>query len=97
MFLQSSMPGTKFLIALGGWNDSQGSKKYSTLLASPTLIANFVSEAVSFISKYGFDGLDLDYEFPSIADKAGFTSLVTSLRDEFTPRGWQLTASVSAR
>jgi chitinase len=90
------MPGTKFLVALGGWTDSEGSK-YSTLLASSTRIANFVSQAVTFISQYGFDGLDLDYEYPSSADKAGFTSLVTSLRAAFTPRGWQLTAAVSAR
>ena len=91
------MPGTKFLVALGGWNDSQGSSKYSTLLASSARIATFVSQAVLFISKYGFDGLDLDYEYPSSADKAGFTALVTSLRTAFTPRGWQLAAAVSAR
>ncbi len=91
------MPGTKFLVALGGWNDSQGSNKFSTLLASSTKIANFVSKAVTFLTQHGFDGLDLDYLYPTSANKAGFTALVTSLRKAFTPRGWQLTAAVSAR
>jgi GH18 family chitinase len=93
------MPGTKLLVALGGWNDSQGSSKFkfSTLLASSTKIANFVSKAVTFLTQHGFDGLDLDYLYPNSANKAGFTALVTSLRKAFTPRGWQLTAAVSAR
>jgi GH18 family chitinase len=93
---QASNPGTKYLLALGGWTDSLGTK-YSTLLASSAKISNFVSQAVTFISQNGFDGLDLDYEYPSSADKANFAALVAALRAAFTPRGWQLTAAVSAR
>ena len=93
---KASNPGTKYLLALGGWTDSLGTK-YSTLLASSAKISNFVSQAVTFISQNGFDGLDLDYEYPSSADKAGVAALVAALRAAFIPRGWQLTAAVSAR
>jgi spore germination protein YaaH len=96
LFHKASNPGTKYLLALGGWTDSLGTK-YSTLLASSAKISNFVSQAVTFISQNGFDGLDLDYEYPSSTDKAGFAALVAALRAAFTPRGWQLTAAVSAR
>ena len=60
----------------------------------------FVNHAVQFISQYGFDGLDLDYEYPVYdgvtTDKAGFTALVQELSQAFNPHGWLLTAAVSA-
>ena len=63
-------------------------------------INKFVSHAVKFLQTYGFDGLDLDYEYPAYdgvtTDKAGFTALVQELRQAFNPHGWLLTAAVSA-
>ena len=55
--------GIKVLIGLGGWNDSLGSK-YSVMANNPSARAKFVQAAVEFIEKYGFDGLDLDWEYP---------------------------------
>ena len=53
----------KVLIALGGWNDSLGSK-YSKLVADPAARRRFIEHALEFIEKYKFDGLDLDWEYP---------------------------------
>ena len=61
--LKGTNPDVKLLVALGGWNDSRTSK-YSELLADPAKRAAFVADAVNFIQRYGFDGLDLDYEYP---------------------------------
>ena len=60
-----------------------------------------MSDAVSFLQRWGFDGLDLDYEYPVdvggvLTDRQGFTALVRELRAAFTGQGWQLTAAVSA-
>lgn len=55
--------GIKVLIGLGGWNDSLGSK-YSQLVNNPSARAKFVTKALEFIDKFGFDGLDLDWEYP---------------------------------
>ena len=98
--LRGTNPNVKLLVALGGWNDSR-SNKYSIMLADPTKRAAFVNQAVDFLNYYGFDGLDLDYEYPGYdgvaSDKAGFTALVQELRAAFDQevKGWELTAAVS--
>lgn len=53
--------GINVSLALGGWNDSQGDK-YSRLVRSPSARERFVEHAVQFLEKYGFNGLDLDWE-----------------------------------
>lgn len=55
--------GVKVLIALGGWNDSLGDK-YSRLVNNLEARARFITNSVQFIEKWGFDGLDLDWEYP---------------------------------
>lgn len=55
--------GIKVSLAIGGWNDSAGDK-YSKLVNDPAARARFVSHVVLFLEKYGFDGLDLDWEYP---------------------------------
>lgn len=55
--------GLKVSLALGGWNDSEGGK-YSRLVNSPEARKRFIEHALQFVEKYGFDGLDLDWEYP---------------------------------
>lgn len=96
--------GAKVLIAIGGWNDSAGDK-YSRLVRSAASRARFVKHIVEFIQKYGFDGLDLDWEYPACpqvdcskgvaGEKEGFTSLVRELHDAFKPFGFLLSSAVS--
>lgn len=81
--------GVTVSIALGGWNDSEGDK-YSRMVNSKASRDNFVREAVSFIQKWGFEGLDLDWEYPKCwqvdcsqgpdSDKESFSALVRELR-----------------
>jgi len=48
-------------LALGGWNDSGGSK-YSILVNDPLKRRKFIQATVAYLQKYNFDGLDLDWE-----------------------------------
>ena len=50
-------------LAIGGWNDSQGDK-YSRLVNNAKSRRKFIDHVLKFIEKHGFDGLDLDWEYP---------------------------------
>ncbi|KAF9410960.1 hypothetical protein HW555_010092 [Spodoptera exigua] len=96
--------GIKVSLAIGGWNDSAGDK-YSKLVNDPAARARFVSHVVQFLKKYGFDGLDLDWEYPKCwqvdcskgpdSDKEAFADLVLELSAVFKPKGLLLSAAVS--
>jgi len=96
--------GVKVSIALGGWNDSEGDK-YSRMVNDANARKKFITNAIEFIEKWGFEGLDLDWEYPKCwqvdcskgpdSDKEAFSALVRELSAEFKPRGWILSAAVS--
>lgn len=50
-------------VAIGGWNDSSGDK-YSRLVNDPNSRHKFIARILDFLEKYGFEGLDLDWEYP---------------------------------
>jgi chitinase len=93
--LKSQNPKLKVLIALGGATDSQGGK-YTQLVSSQSKIDSFVKSVLAFLKQYKFDGLDVDWEFPGAADKAGFANLLAALRKAFDANGYILSVAVSA-
>ena len=88
----------KVLLAIGGWNDSEGDK-YSRLVNSKASRKTFVSQVVSFLVENNFDGLDLDWEYPKCwqvdcslgpaGDKQGFSDLIKELHFAFKTKGQQ--------
>lgn len=55
--------GVKVSIGLGGWNDSAGDK-YSRLVNNRSSRKKFINNVLDFMYKYGFEGLDVDWEYP---------------------------------
>lgn len=59
----------------------------------------FAETALKFVIYYGFDGLDLDWEYPTSRggipdDKKNFVSLLSVIKDTFAP--WGLSLSIAA-
>lgn len=90
----------KTLVAVGGWNE--GSEKYSDMARDPVRRRAFIDSVIPFLQKHNFDGLDVDWEYPSNRegarpeDKENFVLLIRELRQEFDKYGYLLTAAVAA-
>ncbi|KAL1512868.1 hypothetical protein ABEB36_002380 [Hypothenemus hampei] len=91
--LKEQNPCLTVTLALGGWNE--GSLKYSIMASNEESRQKFAEQALKFISYYGFDGLDLDWEYPTsrggiAADKENFVALLKTIKSNFSPWGFKL-------
>ena len=73
--LKKQYPDVKTLISVGGWAETTGFYSMTTELATCGVnfqgIDAFNASAVAFIRQYGFDGVDIDYEYPSSMKDSG--------------------------
>lgn len=93
----------KIILALGGWMDSS-SDKYYRLMRDSKAREKFISHCIEYLERYGFQGLDLDYEYVGCwqgdctqgksDEKFFFIEFVKELSAAFAPRGLSLSASV---
>lgn len=60
--LKQANPRLKILLSVGGWGYRDN---FATPLSSPTGIESFARTATDLVSLHGFDGLDIDWEYPS--------------------------------
>jgi chitinase len=94
------------VLSLGGWEDSDN---FPAIASSARLRAEFSHSCLEAVRKYGFDGVDVDWEYPGFAehkgtpeDRVNFTLLLSSLRDSLAAHGrregreYLLTAALSA-
>ena len=85
--LKERHPHLRTLIAVGGWTLSG---RFSDVAISEESRRRFAASAIAFCKRYGFDGLDLDWEYPvggGLAsntnrpeDKQNYTLLVAEIR-----------------
>ncbi|KAJ8962570.1 hypothetical protein NQ318_000963 [Aromia moschata] len=98
--LKQSKPELKVMVSMGGWNE--GSDRYSQMAADPIKRQVFIKSVLNFTQAYGFDGFDLDWEYPGLRDsaypqldKADYAMLLNELKSALHPLGLLLSAAVS--
>ncbi|KAI1658123.1 putative bacteriodes thetaiotaomicron symbiotic chitinase [Daldinia decipiens] len=103
--LKVNNPGLHVCISVGGWdfNDPPDQALWSHMANDYTNRQMFISSVVDFLKKYGLDGIDLDWEYPSASDRGGvpsdadaFVLLVSDLRDAFDSEnpGWTISVTL---
>ncbi|XP_066931308.1 chitinase-3-like protein 1 [Clytia hemisphaerica] len=91
--------GLKTLLAIGGW--THGSEGFKQMVSTKANRDRFVINSLRYIKQYGFDGLDIDWEFPAArgspaGDRQRFSSLCKELADAYHREGLLVTAAVKA-
>jgi chitinase len=88
--------GVKVLISVGGWNNGDDSA-FEQFAANATYRSNFTTNIVNFVSQYGLDGADIDWEYPDAGASANnYAALMQQLSTALHSRGKLLTAAVVA-
>ena len=92
--LKEANSNLKTLISVGGWTWSD---KFSNVALTESSRNVFADSAVDFIIKHGFDGIDVDWEYPVSGglasnikrpvDKQNFTFLLKTLREKLDAQG----------
>lgn len=92
--------GAKVFISLGGWSyeDIPLEATFREATDTPEKIAALAEEIVAMAEHYGFDGVDVDWEYPRAGDgtKEQFEQFACVLRQLLRHRGMMLTAAVLA-
>lgn len=85
--LREKNPDLKTMISIGGWTWSQN---FPAAAASDQARAEFAASCVDFMKQYGFDGIDIDWEYPvsgglfpgTPADRQNYTALLKEFRGQ---------------
>ena len=73
--------GRKLLLAFGGWGNIDG---FPEMVSNQENRQNFIFNLLNLFDEYGYDGIDLDWEFPATSvETNNLTLLVGELRDAF--------------
>jgi chitinase len=82
--LKANYPQLLLLISVGG---ASHSTNFSAVSGDAATRAQLAQSCVQFMTQKGFDGIDIDWEFPGAADSENFTALLQELRSQLDAQG----------
>jgi len=102
--LKEKNPNLKVLFSVGGW--TAGGWIFSQMAQTEVTRKMFIRSAVHFCKHFGFDGIDVDWEYPGLDmltleptgpdDKIHFTALLKEMREAFDQDGLLITFASAA-
>ncbi|KAK4442801.1 glycoside hydrolase [Podospora aff. communis PSN243] len=105
--LKTPKPTLRVYLSIGGWtfsdNNTATQPLFGRIARDPALRTKFASNLLAFLNSYGFDGVDLDWEYPGAPDRGGnpddganYVELVKTLRSVFDASGRKLGITFTA-
>ena len=98
--LKKLNPSLKVFLSIGGWsfNDPPTQNIFSDLVGSAANRATFVKDVLLIMEAFGFDGIDIDWEYPGAydrggapADKENYVTFMAQLKSAFQSNNYGLT------
>ncbi|KAG0018334.1 hypothetical protein BGZ81_010280 [Podila clonocystis] len=94
---------TRVMISIGGWSfthpdnwrDEGTRHGFATMIRSADSRADFIESCIEFVRFYGFDGVDIDYEYPTFHEREFMTLLFQEMRKAFDAEGSGLVLSLA--
>lgn len=94
-------------VSIGGWtfndNGTDTQKVFSDIVSTSAKRATFIANVMKFIDHYGFDAVDLDWEYPGAPDRGGrdgdtdgYVLLVQELKSQMKRSSRKLELSFTA-
>src|SRR5260221_1435688 len=101
--LKKAHPNLHILMSIGGWT---WSNKFSNAALTPESRTRLATSCIAFMRRYGFDGIDIDWEFPVSGglvkeasrpeDKANFTLLLAEFRQQLDSQDKRYLLTIAA-
>jgi chitinase len=77
--LKTQFPHLQVLLAVGGWGQAEA---FAQAAAMPESRRQLAASCVALVQTYGFDGLDIDWEYPAPEAVSTFVALLAELRQQ---------------
>lgn len=103
--LKQKWPGLQVWISVGGWaftDPGPTREAFSNMVSTESNRQAFISALLQFMATYGFDGVDLDWEYPQADDRGGqpadtenYATLARELKAALGSKGLSMTLPTS--
>lgn len=89
--------GCSVYIAVGGWsyNDIPLVSTFEAVSGENELREKLVGSIMNVVDEYGFDGVELDWEYPSASTAENYEKLILELYKELRGKGKNITAALN--
>nr|WP_315024828.1 glycosyl hydrolase family 18 protein [uncultured Aminipila sp.] len=89
--------GTKVYVSIGGYRDKSGTPLFPVfekIAADDNLRKTFVDNVTAVVQQYGFDGVEIDWEYPKYSTSANYEKTIVQLSERLKPMGKGLSTAL---